>query len=202
LKCDDPVGVTTPIDTWSYRYDAFGNRIATTHNGVTTNYVIDPTGLGNLAAEYNSSGNLIARYDYGYGLLDRTDTGGASDYYTFSAIGNTSELTDLVGTVVDSYAYDPFGSILSKRGTVDNLFEFAGEYGVVNQSTNFLFMRARMYSVQDGRFTSTDPAGPFDEINLYNYSNNMTTSIADPSGRFWQIIIPALRGIVWVTLGS
>ena len=28
------IGVTTPTDTWTYRYDAFGNRIASIHNGI------------------------------------------------------------------------------------------------------------------------------------------------------------------------
>ena len=89
------IGVTTPLDTWTYRYDAFGNRIASTHNGVTTNYVIDPLGLGNLAAEYDGSATSSRDYDYGYGLLDRTTAyRWRPDYYTFSAIGNTSELTD------------------------------------------------------------------------------------------------------------
>ena len=37
----------------------FGQRITSTHNGVTTKYVIDPIGLGDVAAEYDSTGNLI-----------------------------------------------------------------------------------------------------------------------------------------------
>ncbi|KPJ58101.1 MAG: hypothetical protein AMJ46_14675 [Latescibacteria bacterium DG_63] len=56
------IGVTAPTDTWTYTYDALGNRIASTHNGVATNYIIDPIGIGNVAAEYDDGGNLIARY--------------------------------------------------------------------------------------------------------------------------------------------
>ena len=96
------VGVNTPTDTWSYGYDPLGNRVGSTHNGSATNYVIDPTGLGNVAAEYNGSGQLVARYDYGYGLLDRIDGTGSAAYYTFSAIGNTSEITNASGAVLNS----------------------------------------------------------------------------------------------------
>src|SRR5262249_26287923 len=127
------ISVTTPTDTWTYRYDAFGNRIASTHNGVTTKYVIDPAGLGNLASEYDGSGNLVARYDYGYGLLARCDATGNPDYYTFSAIGNTSEMTNAATKVVNSYAYDPFGVSLGKTETVVNPFEYVGEYGVTSE---------------------------------------------------------------------
>src|SRR5439155_8325497 len=38
-------GVTGPDGSWTYQSDAFGNRIATTHNGQTTRYLIDPSGL-------------------------------------------------------------------------------------------------------------------------------------------------------------
>jgi YD repeat-containing protein len=112
-------GVTTPTDSWAYSYDALGNRVAATHNGQATRYVIDPTGLGNVAAEYNDFGNLIARYDHGYGLLSRTDTAGVA-YYTFQAIGHTSELTGTGGTVLNSYQYDPFGVSIGKTETVTN----------------------------------------------------------------------------------
>ena len=71
--------------------------------------MIDPTGLGNVAAEYDGGGNLIARYDQGYGLVSRTDAAGDPAFYTFSAIGNTSELTDGTGSVLNHYSYDPFG---------------------------------------------------------------------------------------------
>ena len=40
-----------------------------------TNYVIDPIGLGNVAAEYDDEGNLIVRYDDGYGLTRKLTLG-------------------------------------------------------------------------------------------------------------------------------
>jgi RHS repeat-associated protein len=176
------VGVTTPIDSWTYHYDAFGNRIASTHNGVAAKYVIDPAGLGNVAAEYDGSGNLVARYDDGYGLLDRTGATGSSDYYTFSAIGNTSELTDPNGAVVNSYAYDPFGISLGKTEGVSNPFQFVGEYGVTNEGNGLAFMRARSYMSAEGRFIQKDAIGVAGGANLYVYAINSPVSYIDPSG--------------------
>ncbi len=177
------VGVSRPDGTWAYAYDALGNRVATTHDGQTTRYVIDPTGLGNVAAEYDGTGALIARYNHGYGLLSRTD-GSGSAYYTFQAIGHTSELTGTGGVVLNSYAYDPFGVSLGKSETVANPFEYVGEYGVMNEANGLEFMRARYYSSVHGRFTQHDPIGSLGGILLYGYTNNSPVTRIDATGLF------------------
>jgi RHS repeat-associated protein len=176
------VGVTTPADTWTYQYDAFGNRIGVTHNGVATSYVIDPTGLGNVAAEYNGGGQLIARYDDGYGLLDQTDTAGNAAYYTFSAVGNTSELTSTTGSVLNQYAYDPFGVSLGKTEEVANPFQYVGEYGVMDEGSGLESMRTRFYQGESGRFIQQDSFGIRGGFNLYAYANNAPTVWIDPLG--------------------
>jgi RHS repeat-associated protein len=176
------VEVSTPTDTWTYYYDAFGNRIASTHNGATTQYLVDPTGLGNVAAEYDGSGNLIARYNHGYGLLSRTDVPGDAGYYTFSAIGNTSELTDDSGATLNSYVYDPFGESLGKTEAVANPFEFVGEFGVMNEGNGLEFMRARLFDAFTGRFIQEDPLGILAGSNLHLYAFNSPTSRLDPTG--------------------
>src|SRR5205814_1683962 len=158
--------------TWIYTYDAFGNRIATTHNGQTTRYVIDPTGLGNVAAEYDGSGSLTARCEHGFGLLARNDAANNSAWYTFSAIGHTSELTDSAAAVANAYAYDPFGLSLGKTETIPNPFEFVGEFGVINDGNGLSFMRARRYNPTIGRFVQPDPIGLVGGFNLYNYGEN------------------------------
>jgi YD repeat-containing protein len=108
------IGVTTPTNSWSYSYDAFGNRIATMHNGVDTRFVIDPSGARDVVSEYDGSGNVVAKYEHGLGLLSRAEPSGAVAQYTFAAVGSTSELTDGTGEVVNSYAYDAFGLPLGR----------------------------------------------------------------------------------------
>lgn len=182
------ISVTTATDARIYAYDAFGNRIAATHNGETVQYVVDPTGLGNVAAEYDAAGNLIARYEHGFGLLSRTDTAGDAAFYTFSAIGHTSELTDGNGTVLNSYQYDPWGISLSKSESVRNPFEFVGEFGVMNEGNGLEFMRARFYSQSTGRFVQADPVGIVGGLNEYAYGYNDPGTKVDPSGL--RFIVP------------
>ena len=176
------IGVATPADTWTYTYDAFGNRIATTHNGQTTRYVVDPTGLGNVAAEYDGGGSLLARYEHGFGLLSRSDAAGNPAFYTFSAIGHTSELTDHAGAMANSYSYDPFGQSLAKSETIANPFEFVGEFGVMNDANGLMFMRARYYESSLGKFLTADPLGILAGPNLYAYSGNNAVQMRDASG--------------------
>jgi RHS repeat-associated protein len=177
-----PIG-QPPTDVWQYTCDGFGNRVASAHNGVTTNYVIDPIGLGDLAAEYDATGNLIARYNHGYGLVSRFDSLGSGAYYTFSAIGNTSELTNAAGTVLNYYSYDPFGVSLGKSESSPNPFEFVGEHGVMSETNGLQFMRARYYDPVTGRFGQCDPSRALVGSNSYSYAANRPSVFVDPSGR-------------------
>ncbi|WP_145234608.1 putative Ig domain-containing protein [Urbifossiella limnaea] len=177
-------GVTGPDGAWTYRYDALGNRVGATANGVATTYVIDPTGLGNVAAEYGAGGALVARYDHGYGLVSRADGAGAA-FYTFEAIGHTSELTGAGGQVLNSYRYDPFGVSLGKSEAVANPFEYVGEYGVMNEGNGLEFMRARHYHPTDGQFIQYDPLGIAGGLNGYSYTDNGPVSRLDPVGLSW-----------------
>ncbi|HUU84812.1 MAG TPA: RHS repeat-associated core domain-containing protein, partial [Phycisphaerae bacterium] len=175
------VRVETPTDVWAYTYDALGERIASTHNGEPINYVVDPIGFGDVAAEYDGEGNLIVRYDHGFGLISQTDALGNSAYYTFDALGSTSELTDEAGVVLNNYAYTPFGSVLGQFESVANTFQFVGEYGVMNESNGLEFMRARFFDPFAGRFVTSDPLripGP----NNYAYAVNNPLSFVDPIG--------------------
>ncbi|MFO0957423.1 MAG: RHS repeat-associated core domain-containing protein [Isosphaeraceae bacterium] len=180
------IDVMTPTDTWAYRYDAFGQRIWSSHNGEATRYVIDPTGLGNLAAEYDGNGKLVARYDHGIGLVSRFDAVGDAGYYTFQAIGHTSEITGTSGLVLNLYEFDPFGVTLSKSEAVANPFAYVGEYGVMAVGGDLEFMRSRFYDPNTGRFTQADPIGiNGGGANLYAYTTNQPVAFVDPSGTRW-----------------
>ena len=98
------VGVVTPAnDTWQYVYDSLGNRTAAVHNGATNSFLVDPVGIADEAAEYNSSGMLVARYDDGLGLVSRVDASGNPAYYGFDGLGNTRQLTGNGGSTLNSY---------------------------------------------------------------------------------------------------
>ena len=49
--------------------------------------------------------------------------------YHFNGTRSTVAVTDMTGNVVNSYAYDPFGTVLSDQETVRQPFKFVGQYG-------------------------------------------------------------------------
>ncbi|MBP1684155.1 MAG: repeat-associated core domain protein [Deltaproteobacteria bacterium] len=172
---------TGPDGVWTYEYDAFGNRVAAEHEGVRTEFVIDPV-LGDVVASYNGAGSLIAQYVHGLGLASRIDAAGTSHYYDFDAIGHTSELTDASGTAVNRYAYLPYGEPLLRTESLDNPFQYVGELGVMTEIYGLHMMGARYYDPRDGRFVQRDPLGLVSGTNLYAYVNNSPVEAVDPSG--------------------
>jgi RHS repeat-associated protein len=174
---------STPSISSSYTYGPAGNRVSSVHDGNTTVYVTDPSGYGNLVAEYETTGELISRLDYGHGLLSRVGARGNSGWYTFDAIGSTAEMTDLSGTPLNSYACGPWGNEVSLLRYVDNPFVYAGEQGIVKEPNDLYFMRARYYSAVNGRFVTEDPIGiASGDMSLYRYAANNPVSHTDPSG--------------------
>jgi RHS repeat-associated protein len=174
--------VSTPANgTWQYTYDAFGRRTATTHNGVTTYYQLDPA-FADVAAEYDSSGSLIARYNEGLGLLSRIDGSGNAAFYSFDAYGNTRELTGSGGTVLNSYDYDAFGAATFSSETVSNEFQFVGRYGVTAEPTGLHFMKNRFYASDLGKFQSVDPIRFGGGLNMTKYVGNNPVSTIDMLG--------------------
>jgi RHS repeat-associated protein len=177
------VHVTTPDGTWSYEYDALGNRVATVHNGQRTEYLLDPTGLGSVVGEYDGTGGLVARYAHGLGLEARVGANGQSAFYDFDGTGSTAGVSGSDGRYVDTYSYLPFGEPLAApHETVPNPFRYVGQFGVMQEGNGLDLMRARFYSLTDGRFVSQDPIRTLGGLNLYRYAGNQPTSFIDPSG--------------------
>ncbi len=176
------VGTSTPEGSATYGYNALGQRTLVTHNAATTRYVWDPEGLGNVVAEYDGGNNLVARYVYANTLIARIDASGNVVYYGFDGTGNTRLLTNASGQVVGTYDYSAFGLPRGATGSMPNPFQFGGATGVMRESNGLLYMRARYYDPETGRFISEDPIGGAGGINVYSYAGNDPVNAADPSG--------------------
>ena len=182
----------------SFTYDPLGNLYSTMQNGQKAQYLVDPTGLGNIVGEYNSSGAVLATFNYGLGLVSLTSADQTSTYYQFDALGSTADLTDTAGSVVDSYSYLPFGGIQSAIATAMNSLQFVGASGVTSQIDGLSYMRARFYDPTLGRFMSQDPLGPANRASgPYTYANNNPESYVDPTG--YQSVVPAQSLIPIIT---
>lgn len=196
-------------EQYIYEYDALGNKTAVVHtdaegNETRTEYLIDPTGYGDIAAEYDSEGNLVATYAYGYGLTSKSDVSGGAAYYAYDMLGSTAVVTGDDGAVLNEYVYDPCGRSLYKTEVLDNVFQFVGEYGVAtNQCDELISMRARWYDSSVGRFVSEDPLGlNADDANLYRYCGNDFTISVDASGEIaWVPVLAGAGAVVGAGLG-
>ncbi|MCM0593810.1 MAG: CARDB domain-containing protein [Gloeotrichia echinulata DEX184] len=176
------IGAVTPEGNWSYEYDALGNRIASILNGQRTEYLLDPTGLGDVVGEYGGNGDIIARYTHGLGLVSRVDGTNAASYYDADAIGSIVGLTGADGDYLNQYSYLPFGESLSTVEAVSNPFEYVGQWGVMREGNSLDFMRARFYSSLEGRFLTPDSLGISGGINLYEYAVNDPLNTVDIDG--------------------
>ncbi len=184
----DPLNRLTQLvsqgGTVQYQYDGLGNRVTKIAGGVTTRYLIDPNGaLPQVIAEMDAGGAITSYYVYDpWGLVAKMLPGGTTYFYHFDGLGSTIAMTNAAGTMVNKYAYDEYGNILNQVEAVSNPFKYVGRYGVMQDDTGLLYMRARYYDPETGRFLSKDPIGYRGGFNLYMYGHNSPVNWIDPLG--------------------
>ena len=177
------IGVSGTPGSFSYSYDALGYQISSTANGQTTNNLIDPFGLGNVAAQFDSSGNLIAHYTYGLGLVSQVSASAFSYYYDYNLQGSTVGITNAAGKYVNQYSYDPFGQVTTISAGIANPFAFVGQDGASSDGNGLEYMRARYFDPSTGQFVSNDPLGlGAGGTNFRAYAENDPASTIDPTG--------------------
>jgi RHS repeat-associated protein len=178
-------GVSGPNGTFSYVYDPLGYQISSTVNGQTTHNLIDPFGLGNVAAQFDSSGNVVAQYTYGLGLVSQVTAGGAAYYYDYNLQGSTAGITNSAGVYVNQYSYDPFGEVTTVSAGITNPFTFVGQDGVSSDGNGLTYMRARYFDARTGQFVSNDPFGlGGSDLNIRRYVANDPIIGIDPLGLY------------------
>lgn len=136
----------------------------------------------------------MARYVHGHGLVAHLDSGGQSSYFTYDALGSTSELTSSEGAVLSRYGYGPFGNILFEEGAVSNPFMYLGSSGIRQISSNLVDMRARVYDSALGQFLSEDPV-KFSLNSNRIYADSDPINNFDPSGLQPKNIVSGIVGI-------
>ncbi|VVN47526.1 hypothetical protein PS662_06018 [Pseudomonas fluorescens] len=179
-------GVTTPDGRRaSYRYDAFGRRIAKTVDGHTTQFFWQGD---HLVAE--SSREHYRSYVYEPGtfrplaLLDGKGPRKACPfYYQLDHLGTPQELTDYSGEIVWSAKYNAYGKVtLLTHGGGEQLeqpLRFQGQY--FDPESGLHYNRHRYYDPDVGRYLTPDPVKLAGGLNQYRYALNPTGWV-DPLG--------------------
>jgi len=172
-------------------YDAFGNRVAKTVNGVTTKYLVEddvnPTGLPQVLEE-TVNGAVQRVYTYGlqriseYQMVSGTWT---ASYYGYDGAGSVRQLTNSAGAVTDTYDYDAFGNKVNSTGTTPNAYMYRGE--AFDSDLGLYYLRARYMNPLTGRFMSRDPnegkAKVPATLHKYLYAFGDPVNRIDPRGR-------------------
>jgi len=167
--------------TETYNYDALGNRIAKTTDGVKTEYVIDySTGYAQVLRATTDADTIF--YTRGFELISRKDAT-RELWYLSDGGGNVRYLTDSTGSVTDSLVFDAFGNTVSRAGETGDSYGFQGEQ---QDATGLYYLRARYMNPATGSFTQMDTYGGSlsDPMSLHKYlfANANPVKYRDPSG--------------------
>ncbi len=180
----------------SYTYRADGLRVAkyqTTNPGVHTDYAYD----GQMPVEefyYRSTYPILTmlkfiRYGLGARGIERIERTTASNVVTvgypiYDAHGNNVATLQASGgscTLSDQRGYDVWGGIRTGAVTGEPNARYCANLGhLQDDESGFVYMRARYYEPEIGRFLTEDPASQ--GWNWYTYCGNRPTSRCDDSG--------------------
>src|SRR5207249_9286845 len=80
--------------------------------------------------------------------------------FTRDHLGSIREMTDMAGTVLARYGYDPYGRRTRVEGDADADFGFAGHY--LHSPSGLHLALYRAYEAGIGRWLSRDPKGEDD----------------------------------------
>lgn len=170
-----------------FGYDPLGNLVSIDRAGGAVDLLVDqnnPTGLAQTVAEFNAAtGAEIASFTVADRLISQ-QRGGDRSTYLFDGLDNVRALTAGDGTVSDRLDYLAHGELLSRSGTTETDFGFAGERSV--EGGALVHLRARFYEPDTGRFVSRDPfrgvSSDPRSLHGYVYAHANPVSFRDPTG--------------------
>jgi RHS repeat-associated protein len=147
-----------------------------------------------LIQERDANNNVLVTYTRGLdmssslsgaggigGLLARTDTNG-STYYHADGGGNITALIDGSENIVARYAYNPFGKLIGKWGTMADPNEMRFSSMPYYSSPQIYGYLGRFYDPNLQRWLNQDPIGERGGLNLYAYVGNNPVNYIDPNG--------------------
>ena len=152
------------------------------HNGVRTEYLVDPSGLGDVVAEYDGGGNLQAHYVHGSGLTSRVDVRRPGGLLPVRRHRQHRPVHRDRRRGAELLQLSSLRRGAAASETVANPFKFVGQFGVMREGNGLDYMRNRWYDPRRGGSPSRTRLGLAGGTNLYAYVGNDPVSFVDPSG--------------------
>lgn len=172
-----------------FSYNGQSQRIRTREwLGVQVLSTVSHLWLGSVIAEdRNASGAAVVRRYFGLGEQE----GGVSRFYTFDHLGSIREVTDMTGTVLARYDYDPYGTRTRIGGSDTAYVCTLGYTGHVHHGPSGLVLTwFRAYDPTTSRWLNRDPIGEEGGVNLYAYVNGDPINFTDPLGLWsWRDVL-------------
>ena len=146
-------------------------------------YANDQLGLNE---ETGSPETEYIRDNSGVILGERINT--SHYYFLFDGLGSVTAATDSTGTIVRTFAYDPYGNTTSSTGTIYEPIRYAGGYLDTHPDGNgpsLYKFGQRYYDPTSGRWTQPDPLNnplALHGWNGYDYAGDDPINSIDPSG--------------------
>lgn len=146
----------------------------------------DPAHALDWLIEYADTPSKINKVVNGIGPLYEEKSDNSLNFFHGDPFGNIIATTNNSGDVVTSTNYSSFGTAHSDNPMGRLPFGYAGKFGVMDDGSGLLAMRARAYSPNLMRFTSRDLLiGNVDNptsLNRFQYGLNNPYLYADPLG--------------------
>jgi RHS repeat-associated protein len=181
-----------------YSYDGLGNRIGRAEYEIaagiasqkkTSQYLNDYSSPLTQVLQVIDEKGKIKSFTYGLRRIALFDEKERADYFLYDGLGSVVGLVNHNASLTAKYTYDEFGipspsSKFGLGGKRENAFGFTGED--YDQTVGLLYLRARYYAPEVGRFISEDPLpGVLFEPrsqNRFSYVLNNPLSYVDKTG--------------------
>ena len=157
----------------NYTYTANGLRASKTVNGTKTDFIWNGN---NLTAEKKNGSTTVYTYDPTGIISSKKDNEGVIQFAK-DPHGNVVMATQN-NQLVGDYDYSAFGVQFDSIADIDNPFKYCGEY--YDSESGNIYLRARYYNAEIGRFISEDPARS--GANWYVYCSDNPVAFIDPHG--------------------
>jgi RHS repeat-associated protein len=180
------VAVTVGTHRSEFVYDGLRRRVSTVEkeNGVVQSHLRAVWCEMTICEDRAADGVAVTRRAFALG----EQVNGQARYFTTDHLGSVREVTDIAGTLLARYAFDPWGRRTVTAGTDVTTVGFTGHR--THTGSGLALTMFRGYDLGPARWLSEDPASHVGGLNLYGYVGNNPIRKVDPYGLApWDFVL-------------